>query len=141
MFTILHNEYVTLFEQTLATMPPGAEISIDTLLMISAVSGVIGGLIIGVIFGVIFGLIYAVLYDKIPGKTAISKGIVTGLAYFAVSIVLSLLMEMAFSGQQAAAGIEQSSLMMGTSYVVGFVNALIFGYLLGWLWIKLEPKD
>jgi len=141
MFTIFHGEYVAIFEQTLATMPPGAEISIDTMIMISAVFSIIGGLVIGVIFGVIFGIIYAVLYDKIPGKTAIAKGIVTGLAYFVISTVFSLLMQMAFSGQQAAMGVEQSSLMTGTEYLVSFVNSLIFGYLIGWLWIKFEPKE
>jgi hypothetical protein len=141
MFTLLHGEYAAIFEQTLATMPPGAEISIDTLIMISAVFSIIGGLVIGVIFGVVFGIIYAVLYDKIPGKTAIAKGIVTGLAYFVISTVFSLLMQMAFSGQQAAMGVEQSALMTGTNYVTGFIEAIIFGYLLGWLWIKFEPKE
>ena len=54
MFTILHDEYIKIFEQTLAAMPPGAEMTADTLLMISAVTGIIGGLIMGVIFGLIF---------------------------------------------------------------------------------------
>lgn len=141
MFTLLHGEYVAIFEQTLATMPPGAEISIDTMLMISAVFVIIGGLVMGVMFGVIFGLVYAALYDKIPGKTAIAKGIVIGLAYFVISTLFSLLMQMAFSGQQAAAGVGQSALMTGTTYVLGFIEAIIFGYLLGWLWVKFEPKD
>ncbi|PKP54066.1 MAG: hypothetical protein CVT90_02085 [Candidatus Altiarchaeales archaeon HGW-Altiarchaeales-3] len=141
MFTILHDEYIKLFEQTLAAMPAGSGMSADSLLMISAVFGVIGGLIMGIIFGLILGLIYAALYDKIPGKTAIAKGLITGLAYFVIMTGFSVLTNALFSGQAEAMGIDQSSLMTGVNYITSFITALVFGYVLGWLWIKFEPKD
>jgi len=139
MFTILNAEYLRMYEQVMATMPPEAAMSANTLLMISAVTVVIFAVIFGLIFGAIIGVIYAWLYESIPGKTSIAKGIVVGAVYFVFSIAFSLVMQMAFSGQSQ--GMEPGSMITGAGYVTGFVNAMIFGYLLGLLWDKFEPKD
>jgi len=144
MFTILHDEYLKIFEATIsqANISLQAEINPETILMIGAVGGIISGLIMGLIIGAIIGLIYAVLYNTIPGKTAITKGIATGLIYFVIITILSLLEQAVFPGTTTT-GIDPGllSLMANIGYATNFITALIFGYLLGWFWNRFKPKE
>ena len=144
MMTVFHDEYVIMYqaaiEQSIAEsggeMPMSADEMVNMAMTVGAVGILIAAPIMGGIFGLIFGLIYAVLYDKIPGKTPIAKGLVVGVSYFILGILIGLVSSALF-----AQGVEISSAVQGANYVTSLLTSLIFGYLLGMFWIKFEPKD
>ena len=143
MMTVFHDEYAMMYqaiaEQTIAESGEEMPMDVDEFTGMMMTIGVVGVLImspiIGAVIGVIFGLIYAALYDKLPGKTPIVKGLVIGMAYFVIAILLGLVSSAIF-----AADIEISATVQGVDYIVNLLTALIFGYLLGVFWIKFEPK-
>lgn len=104
---------------------------------------IIYGLFYGIFFGIIFGLGYAFLHDKIPGKTIITRGMIVGAVYFITASTISILavsMIMLFSGEKAVISDDTASLMVCINYIAHFITALIFGYLLVWLWEKFNRK-
>jgi len=136
MFTILHDE--------------SEKIS----MIVLVVGAIIGGAISGLIIGAIIGLIYAVLYNTIPGKTAITKGIATGVMYFVIQLIIILLFlhHPGYLEYSEIAGILASRLHSSIDPAllslidIGFTFILtiifvIFGYLLGWFWNRFKPKE
>jgi uncharacterized membrane protein len=89
----------------------------------AAVSGVIGGIIIGAVYGR--------LYERIPGRTSTVKGLVVG-------IVMWLLISVIGGAQNLQYGV----LVYLTGVGVGVIGALLFGFLLGYLfgWFSRAPK-
>jgi hypothetical protein len=79
--------------------------------------------IVAIIGGIIIGALYGRFFEKVPGSTAIKKGILVGLVlWFLVSILAGL-----------------SNLRYGVAVYlgdagVGIVTALLFGYLLGYFY-------
>lgn len=112
-----------------ATLPSDFPITTEQLYSIALI-GVPASFVAGIIIGVILGLIYGWAYDRIPGRTAVAKGLVIGIVLWVIVSVL----------------LGSGNLQLGITYYltslgVGLVSALIFGVLLGFFYGKFTPSE
>ena len=78
----------------------------------------------GIISGIIVGAIFALVYSYLPTDNPIVKSVVLGVIFWLIGIVTSM------------------GLVNITYFVINFVlGVIVFGYLLGFFWIKFGPKE
>jgi len=88
----------------------------------------------GIIFGIIYGLAFAGMYEKLPGKRSSMKGTISGV----VAWIIFGLIARATGGKVVILG--DPLFLFLTFLIVGFIAAILFGALLGFLWDKFAPK-
>jgi putative effector of murein hydrolase len=136
--TIFHDEMASIVDQSLANaekqsgqpMPPEAR---DMVVLVTTYIGPIMAVILTLIFGAVIGLIFGWQYDRIPGKTPIAKGVIVGIGWWVVGMVISLALQ-SLSGSMN--GVSMSGTYLAVSYTTSLIGNLIYGYLLGRFWIK-----
>jgi len=85
---------------------------------------IIGNLIGFIILGIIFGIIFAATYDKLPGATAIKKGMVLAIIIWIIFLLIG------FFTSYSTYGIET----FGGGVITGLISSIIWGYLIGKFW-------
>jgi len=134
--------YLTLFfmrEQTIAViagyLTPESPVTVEQAYRIALVTGPISAIIIGIVVGLVVGAIYSWVYDRIPGGTAVPKG-----------ILLSIVVWLMFSAVEfTSAVVGLGEIGYGAEYyVVSFTSSLvawlIYGVLLGILHNRFVPQ-
>lgn len=106
----------------LTKVPPG--FSAESYRNLLYVSLVYGSAISGMINGIILGVIFAVIYDYLPTENPIYKAFTMGFLFWVISILLS-------------AGV----LSIAWIVIELFLGVIIFGYLLGYFWIKFGGAE
>jgi len=81
--------------------------------------------------GVIAGLLFAVFYDRIPGDLSIKKGMVLYMLLAIFYSVYRYLVISLLGGNRSDLGLF--------NLILGFMLALLYGALLGYLWDRTEP--
>lgn len=113
----------------MASLPEGSSLTAEEIFSFTLLIGLVSVFIAGIILGLIFGLIYGWAYEKIPGRTAIIKGIIFGIILWLIfSVILGF-----------------GNLGYGVTYylyslVEGLITSLIFGLLLGYFYNRFTPK-
>ncbi|MEM2914978.1 MAG: hypothetical protein QXH91_06235 [Candidatus Bathyarchaeia archaeon] len=113
----------------MASLPEGYSLTAEEIFSFALLIAIISVFIVGIILGVIVGLIYGWAYEKIPGRTAIIKGIIFGIILWLIfSVILGF-----------------GNLGYGVTYylysLVGDLIAyLIFGLLLGYFYNRFTLK-
>jgi hypothetical protein len=77
-----------------------------------------------IIFGIIFGIIFAAIYDKLPGATAIMKGMSLAIIIWILGIIIGY-----FTTFQTF-GITT----FGGNIIIGLISSIIWGYIIGRFW-------
>jgi vacuolar-type H+-ATPase subunit I/STV1 len=90
-------------------------------------SGVV--VVFGIVGGTVLGGVFGWAYEKIPGRTALVKGIIFGIIFWIIFSVL----------------IGLGNLQYGTQYYLvnvseGLVTSLIYGALVGYLYRRFIPE-
>jgi hypothetical protein len=89
----------------------------------------------GITFGIIYGLAFAGMYRKLPGKSSSMKGTIFGVVAW---IILGVIARTT-GGRVVILG--DPLFLFPTYLIVGFIAAILFGALLGFLWDKFAPSS
>ena len=77
-----------------------------------------------IIFGIIFGLIFAAIYEKLPGSTAVMKGMSLAVIIWILGIIIG------YFTTYSTFGITT----FGGNIIIGLISAIIWGYIIGRFW-------
>jgi hypothetical protein len=77
-----------------------------------------------IIFGIIFGIIFAAIYDKLPGSTAVMKGMSLAIIIWILGIIIGYFTTYTTFG----------AAMFGGNIIIGLISAIIWGYIIGKFW-------
>jgi len=122
----------TVIAEIATKLPANTSLTAEQVFNIAEVVAPVFVIIAGIIGGLILGAIYGKLLERIPGGSAVMKGIVFGLILWLIASVLGGL------GDLSSYGLEYYLTNVGT----GFVGALVFGYLLGYFYGRFNrPKE
>ena len=114
------------------SLPANSQFTPDQLFNIAVLVAPVFVVIFGLVGGLILGAIYGKLLERIPGGTAMIKGIIFGVALWVLVSVLGGV------GDLGNYGVEYYLANIGA----GLLGALIFGVLFGYFYGRFsKPKE
>jgi len=133
--------YLTLFfmrEQTIAIiasyLTPNSPVTAEQAYRSALVTGPISAIIIGIVLGLVVGAIYGSIYERIPGGTAVPKGILLSIGVWLIFCALEFTLGIEITPTSAVVGfgkIGYGAEYYAVSFTSGLVAWLIYGVLLG----------
>jgi hypothetical protein len=131
-FTLLSIKSTVIASITKSLPANNTQFTPDQLYNIALIVAPIFVVIFGLVGGLILGAIYGKLLERIPGGTAMVKGVIFGVALWVlVSVVGGL-------GNRGTYGTEYYLANIGA----GLLGALVFGVLLGYFYGRFtKPKE
>lgn len=111
-------------------LPVNSSVTPAEVYSIAIVAAPIVAVVEGIVGGVIVGAIYGGVFERIPGKTAIAKGIVVGAIVWLLLNVLGGL-----------GNLQEGLRLYLADVVVGFVAAMLYGVLVGYFYLRFLPSS
>jgi MFS family permease len=130
---LLAKAYIGTIESVIqSSLPAGSNLDVAALANFAITFILIGAIIGGLIGGLILGLIFAAVQDKyMKGQSLPIRGAVFGLILFLIDLARLAL---------SSASFKYGATYVSISLVASLATTLIFGYLLGFFFLKFSPK-